>query len=460
MSHSANNAEHAAAVPSWFRWMLLAGATMILCSCSSPAHRAQRGGGGPGMPAGSPNDFSPVGMHPVDAANMGMGGPVMQAGASYEYGGGPVPCGTCGASSGGCGQKAVCCPDGCDGVWPPDEWLYDGGDRHLKARVDGDWQVQGLDIEDTIGHYDTPDGRTLVEPSNCVPIYAPRFAAVRVVSTAVADLNVQGPQGQNLKLPPLRIEENQPVATSMQPIQLGRQIGTRKANAFRTRDFAGAVSQVLSAREFSDVYSPYEALGIIQFGILKQEEKARLAKSVQNAIVWTADQAVQVVIEGKKASEVVKDEKPGVTYTIDSPGQPKLRVIKIASDCAAEPGDIVEFTIRFDNTGTKPMGNVTLLDNLTTRLEYLEGTAQASVKTHEYEKDEQGQVVVEEREIERVDDNGNLIKSTVKIPVRVMNPVSFSTERNEADSVTLRWEIQEPLMPGQGGVLRFKCRVR
>ena len=40
---------------------------------------------------------------------------------------------------------------------------------------------------------------------------------------------------------------------------------------------------VASAREFSDVYSPYENLGIIRFGILKQEEKPRLAQAVHSS---------------------------------------------------------------------------------------------------------------------------------------------------------------------------------
>jgi hypothetical protein len=30
----------------------------------------------------------------------------------------------------------------------------------------------------------------------------------------------------------------------------------------------------------------------------------------------------------------------------------------------------------------------------------------------------------------------------------------------EGDSVVVRCELTDPLKPGQGGVLRFKCRVR
>ena len=64
------------------------------------------------------------------------------------------------------------------------------------------------------------------------------------------------------------------------------------------------------------------------------------------------------------------------------------------------------------------MGNVTIVDNLTTRLEFVPGTAQSSMNA------------------------------------------SFSTQPNEVGSLVLRWEITNPIEAGQGGVIRFQCRVR
>ena len=93
-------------------------------------------------------------------------------------------------------------------------------------------------------------------------------------------------------------------------------------------------------------------------------------------------------------------------------------MIKVASTDAALPGDIVDFTIRLDNLGRKPVGNVTLVDNLTTRLEYVEGSAQSSLEA------------------------------------------KFSTTENNGGSLVLRWDFGEPIGPGDGGLVRFKCRVR
>jgi hypothetical protein len=36
----------------------------------------------------------------------------------------------------------------------------------------------------------------------------------------------------------------------------------------------------------------------------------------------------------------------------------------------------------------------------------------------------------------------------------------FYTEHNEGDSLLLRWQFKDPIKPGDGGLVRFKCRVR
>jgi len=48
----------------------------------------------------------------------------------------------------------------------PEEYVFDGDDRGLKIQVDPDFNVYGLDPEDTFGHFDTLDGKRIVVPSN------------------------------------------------------------------------------------------------------------------------------------------------------------------------------------------------------------------------------------------------------------------------------------------------------
>ena len=95
-----------------------------------------------------------------------------------------------------------------------------------------------------------------------------------------------------------------------------------------------------------------------------------------------------------------------------------MRIIKIANKDAARPGEFVEFTLRFENIGDEPIGNVTILDNLSARLRYVEGTAQSSVQA------------------------------------------DFLADLSETGSLVLRWEIEKPLMPKEFGVVRFICKVQ
>ena len=91
----------------------------------------------------------------------------------------------------------------------------------------------------------------------------------------------------------------------------------------------------------------------------------------------------------------------------------------MASTPFAQPGDEVDFTLRFDNVGNQPIGNVTILDSLNTRLEYVADSAQCSV-------------------------DGEVLAPS---PTR-------------AARWCVRCEVTDPLQPGQGGILRFRCRVR
>lgn len=424
-------------VPHWWKWVLLACSTVILCSCNSVRSGHQ------GPPGADPAMMQgPMGPPAYSA--------MLPAAADYGYdlphSGAAGACNQCqhcqAAANGGGGPGAgkVDC-----GVWPPDEWIVDGGDKPSPAQVAEDWQVRGLDVEDTIGHFDTIDGRTVVVPSNCVPIYAPRFASVRVVRAPVQGEQVEAPRGEHLNMPAIPLEEKTPVYVSTQPLQPGRQLGTRQADAFRMRQWDGVVSEGQHAREFADQIKPYENLSIIRYGIAEQAEKAVLAQRVDAAMTWSSDQAVQVMVEGRAASVLNENQKAELTYTVDPQGEPQLRVIKIASKQFAEPGELIDFTIRFDNIGSQPMGNVTIMDSLTGRLEYIEDSQQASVKTFRLKRDE----------------NGNVVKHPdTGLPLRAQNPVNFSTQPNNADSVILRWEIMEPLEAGQGGIVRFQCRVR
>ncbi len=418
------NLHHPASEPHWSprpcrgRLFLVALGTLALCSCrgqsqqhasvalpGEPAAVPIPGDPQPGpsaYPALPATAYGPVGALAGQVAALPPVAPGMERGV-------PLPAQPAGPWA----------PPGIARPWPEDEYLRDGGDGGLPARVGNQWEVRGLELEDTVAHYDTLAGQTVVEPSNPVFVYSPRFGAVRKVDTLVATEQMDRAGGVHLASRLSAYEEQQLARVGTQQFQAQEGAGARPPVAMRTRWGDGAVSSAAKPLGFQDTFMPYENLKIVREGLMQAEELAWLSRGVQSALAWTDTQAVQVVLDHQAAMAEVSDQKLQAVYTVEEPPpQPRLRVIKVASTQFANPGEDVWFTIRFDNVGNQLIGNVTIIDNLSPRLEYVAGSAQCSL------------------------------------------PAQFFTEPNEGDSVVLRCEVTDPLPSGEGGVLRFRCRVR
>ena len=308
-------------------------------------------------------------------------------------------------------------PHGYEGVWPADEYLCDGGDANVRATVNRDSVVYGLDLEDTIAHYDTADGRTLVTPSNSVCIYAPRFASVRKLVGVQQDERLLRPGEIDLPVPPLVEEATRPPMVVEQPLPTLRLLDIDGPLALRDRRREVEIDQTQRVAELVREFEAYEDFQVVRLGVDSSAEKARLIESIVAAVEWSDNDAPEVLVGGQEAAVNKSVERTGLVYQVEV-GSPCLRIIKLADRTAAQPGEIVEFTLRYDNIGEQTVDQVTIMDNLTTRLEYVPNSSQS------------------DREAE------------------------FLSEENQGESLALRWEIKEPLLPGDGGIIRFRCRVR
>ncbi len=309
-------------------------------------------------------------------------------------------------------------PPGIVGPWPRDEYLEDGGDNFVQVNIGPGGEVQGLELEDTVAIYDTIDGRTKVKPSNKVCLYSPRFAAVRHVATVIE--NQQNDQLVGLDAPQLPHQnlEDRLATTVLQPVRLEGEISTRQPSLERTTEVVAPTISMQPIEGLANGYATYENLLVMHKGIFDESNKPRILEAIDAAIAWTDNKAVQVILNGTKAVDVTGDQRAQATFRVDVPNNPCLRIIKIASKKNAKPGEIVEFTIRFDNLGDQRITKVVLIDNLTTRLEYVPTTAQSSRRAE------------------------------------------FTSQVNDGDSLVLRWDFVDPLPPGEGGLVRFHCRVR
>jgi uncharacterized repeat protein (TIGR01451 family) len=400
--------------PVWWRCVLIALATIILCSCTSPLTRKAMGEDRTTLSADKSLNPSTQGSSAEGATVVIQDDSVAQDN-SVEL---PAD------ESLGCEQSG--CEAGCaipldpygPVPGPSDEYLCDGGDFGTPAGVTKERKIAGLEPEDAISHYDTADGRVLVTPSNRVCIYAPRFAAVRRVVQVVAHeqpvfvnstMDEQSLSKAKIVLPPISAKQRKTLAIDL---------GQRPPNLFRGRQQAGEVENLQAAMDVYGSLGPYANLTIIRTGEVSDAEKPLVERSIQKAITLTGDQAAQVLFGVKQAHAEVGVRQPGVIYETNGPTHPKLRLLKLASCGQALPGEEIEFTLRFDNIGDQLISNVTIADNLTTRFEYIPGSAKSSVNA------------------------------------------DFITEQNDVGSLVLRWEIKEPVKPGAGGILRFKVKVR
>src|SRR5262249_60061021 len=96
-----------------------------------------------------------------------------------------------------------------------------------------------------------------------------------------------------------------------------------------------------------------------------------LAASIDSAEVWTRDQNPVILAKSDRALELrawfAGQEMVGQENRFN--GSERLRIVKLADKSIAPPGEVVTFTIRFDNIGDRPVSDVTIMDNLTPRLE-------------------------------------------------------------------------------------------
>jgi uncharacterized repeat protein (TIGR01451 family) len=306
------------------------------------------------------------------------------------------------------------------GMWNA-EHIFDGGDRSVQALVgtDKNWEVSGLETEDTIGHFDTLDGQRLVVASNRVAIYSPRFGAVRQILNVAQTIREMPALSTESTLPHQIQGTKAQASSTAQFDQLRQTRDAKAAQGVRQRTAPTWTVGQIATTETSGTNAVGSLVSLVQQSELSNTQKAMLAKGRQAAIAWTGVEGVQVIADFQSAHVVLNVDKADEIVESHSPNQrPKLKVVKLASQDAAQQGDVIDFVLRFENIGDQTIGNVTILDNLPDRLEYVTDSASCDVGCQ------------------------------------------FYTQTNDQGSTILRWDIEKPLKVTAGGTIRFSCRVR
>ncbi|HTU93008.1 MAG TPA: DUF11 domain-containing protein [Gemmataceae bacterium] len=315
---------------------------------------------------------------------------------------------------------------------PEEECLHDGGDHGNRAGFDANGQLAGVEPQDTIAEYTDSSGRRRLTHSNSVCLCVPRFAVLRCETPLSRYDGLQAVSSSRVGHRPTLLDVLTPPLQTSKYEQLK---GTRGWERPSVNEGVAATAgmtrfEMLQASEVP--LGPIALLGTKAVLNLSEIERTRLVKQLELARQLSRRESLQssasvtvtnVVGRIEAGARIVRAEAETRDLTVccnEAPCPPDkpLVLIKCADRQSAQVGDVVTFTLKYSNQGGQPIADVAVTDSLTTRLEYVPGSAQTD------------------------------------------RPAVFTTQPNEAGSLILRWEIMGRLMPGTNGVVRFQARVR
>ena len=298
--------------------------------------------------------------------------------------------------------------------------ICDGGDHLAPAKAVGTAEIARLTAGDTVARYRAEDDlaeETCIAVSNCTCVFAPRFASVREVVRPFEDSVIAAT---------LRVETDDTVEidTGLDPVLSGRRrIGPDTA---RQKSTGIGIETTAVALAVAEELLPDAAIGEEHPQAASTEQNTEPLARVQDIrdvvgfdipYAWTCLQEASVVI-GEKPAAVISSDRTTATLRIEEEGRAELTISKSAGNTTARPGEELDFTIAFFNSGTRPLADIVLVDALPQRLDYIVDSADATV------------------------------------------PARFSTGTGDDGSVVLTWQLSETLEPGETGFVRFRTKVR
>jgi len=252
-----------------------------------------------------------------------------------------------------------------------EECTLDGGDRGLRLGIGPQGKIAGLDPTD-VGVEFTMGGKRQVISSNVVCICVPRFVIQRAETVPAGLRFATGPGVSHHITAGVEFRaRNAPMAEIGREKPIGM-LAPVKPMTYVEVD--GTASFVASTRP----------------SILGQVEGVQITGSL---------------VEPEQITAYPNVCPLSVTKSVDPADNVKQ-------------GDVIWVTLRYINSGNRPISDIVLSDSLSGRLAYIPGSALSD------------------------------------------RAANFTTAENEAGSVVVRWEFPTKLLPGQRGVVKFQVRVR
>lgn len=303
-------------------------------------------------------------------------------------------------------------------IFVGDEYIQNGVAPGTKGHFT-QFGRDGLGNSETIMEWTDERGVARVATMNNVDIYAPKFAAVRSASLPTTGVKVDKLAGH---------QDQQRVAGMNTKLVIDEQVRNSEAIAMQMRSRSSglegkatndALHQNIAAQRHVKLMNVYEDYHSFKEGQLGAINKEIIGEAIQAALDWNSDQGVVVYAHDQTGQEVLGRFTAQDYTAVEDRSRPgDLKVVKVVDKQAAKPGDILTFTIRFDNVGDRPLQNVRMVDNLSPRLVYVDGSVESNLE-------------------------GKL-----------------DTKRNDKGHQVLLFSFDEQLKGQTGGWVTFQCQVR
>lgn len=303
----------------------------------------------------------------------------------------------------------------------PDEYIFDGGDRDYPVHYHGG-ELAGLDTEDTIAEFKDENGKNHVKASNRVAVYAPRFGAIRTVAGPGIDIKVDKAAGAT---------DIAGIDSMNERVGLDTTIVNTPASGFAMREGASGIEiaqpahmarKADSVSQNNKVDQGFESKVATGMGLLEMSTIQEINLQILEPVSSDIKTGFGQVAATSQATQAYATFRLQATVGTEKNGRKgEIHITKEASPLIAKSGDEITFTINFRNIGDYNVHDVRIIDNLTPRLQYVNGTGR----------------------IETQDGSGG----------------GLTAVPNREGSQTLEFTLDEPLKGGQSGTITFKAKV-
>ena len=258
----------------------------------------------------------------------------------------------------------------------PDEYIFDGGDRDTPVHYWGN-EMEGLDSEDTVAEFKDHTGENHVIASNRVAVYAPRFGAVETTTGPGIDVKIDKAARSRDVSGPWALHDERGMDMNVARVPASGVAVRSGASGIETAQPAHMSEKTDAIIQSRRVDQGMEAKTMRGLSLIEVSEVHQLNLHILAPVESDIRTALGESASTSQATQTYATFRiQAMTGSEEGGRKGEIHITKEASPLVAKAGDVITFTIHFRNTGDYNVNEVRIIDNLTPRLLYIDGTGE------------------------------------------------------------------------------------